>query len=153
MNGKHQLTAEGLQSYKEELERLLTVERARVVEALKEARAQGDLSENAEYDAARDEQARIEGRIKELENIIKNAVIIESDKKANNLGKKVTIKFDDGFTETYTLVGSLEANPLIGTISNESPIGKAVITCKKGDKVLVKAETGEEFYIDILNIE
>lgn len=153
MNGKHQLTAEGLEALKRELENLQTVERARVVESLKEARAQGDLSENAEYDAARDEQARLEGRIKELEIIIKNAVIIESDKKANNMGKKITIKFDDGMVETYSLVGSLEANPLEGTISNESPIGRAVINGKKGEKVLIKAETGDEFYIDILNIE
>lgn len=153
MNGKHQLTAEGLEAYKQELERLQTVERARVVEALKEARAQGDLSENAEYDAARDEQARLESRIKELENIIKNAVVIDSDKKTNNMGKKICIKFDDGFVETYTLLGSLEADPLNGIISNESPIGKAVINCKIGDKVLVKAETGDEFYVEILNIE
>ena len=153
MNGKHQLTAEGLEALKRELENLQTVERARVVESLKEARAQGDLSENAEYDAARDEQARLEGRIKELEIIIKNAVIIESDKKTNNMGKKITIKFDDEMVETYTLVGSLEANPLEGTISNESPIGRAVINGKKGDKDLIKSETGDEFSIDILNIE
>ena len=153
MNGKHQLTAEGLESYKQELERLQTVERARVVEALKEARAQGDLSENAEYDAARDEQARLESRIKELENIIKNAVVIESDKKTNNMGKKLKIKFDDSFVETYTLLGSLEADPLNGIISNESPIGRAIINCKKGDRVLVKAETGDEFYVEVLEIE
>lgn len=153
MNGKHQLTAEGLEAYKQELERLQTVERARVVEALKEARAQGDLSENAEYDAARDEQARLESRIKELENIIKNAVVIDSDKKTNNMGKKICVKFDDGFIEIYTLLGSLEADPLNGIISNESPIGKAIINCKIGDKVLVKAETGDEFYVEILNIE
>lgn len=153
MNGKHQLTAEGLESYKQELERLQTVERARVVEALKEARAQGDLSENAEYDAARDEQARLESRIKELENIIKNAVVIESDKKTNNMGKKLKIKFDDGFVETYTLLGSLEADPLNGIISNESPIGRAIINCKKGDRVLVKAETGDEFYVEVIEIE
>lgn len=152
MNGKHQLTAESLENYKQELERLQTVERARVVEALKEARAQGDLSENAEYDAARDEQARLESRIKELENIIKNADII-SDKKNNNMGRKICIKFDDDFVETYKLLGSLEADPLNGTISNESPIGKAVINCKIGDRVLVKAETGDEFYIEVLNIE
>jgi transcription elongation GreA/GreB family factor len=98
MNGKHQLTIEGLKKCKLELEKLKTVDRPRIVEALKEARAQGDLSENAEYDAARDEQANIEARIKELENIIKNSDVIEINKKTtSNLGKKITVEYDDGF--------------------------------------------------------
>ncbi len=153
MNGKHQITAEGLEKYKAELEQLQTVDRARNIEALKEARAQGDLSENAEYDAARDEQARIENRIKELEQIIKNAVVIDADKRSNNLGKKITIRFNDGMVGSYTLVGTLESDPLSGTISNESPVGRAIISSKVGDKVIIKSETEEEFTLEIIKIE
>ncbi|MDD3123305.1 MAG: transcription elongation factor GreA [Candidatus Izemoplasmatales bacterium] len=154
MNGKHQLTVEGLEKCKIELDKLKNADRPRVIEALKDARAQGDLSENAEYDAARDEQARIEARIKELENIIKNSDVIESSKRAaSNLGKSVTIEFDDGFVETYTIVGSLEANPFNGTISNESPLGKEIVNRKVGEKVLIKNENGDEFTVQIKAIK
>ncbi|HHX00455.1 MAG TPA: transcription elongation factor GreA [Acholeplasmataceae bacterium] len=155
MNGKHQLTAEGLQKLKNELEALKNVERARVIESLKEARAQGDLSENADYDAARDEQARLEARIKELEGIIKNVEIIDSNQKKssqNNLGRVIELEFDDKTVERFTLVGSLESDPLVGKISNESPLGAAIMNHKKGEKVLVKTETGNEFYVTIKNI-
>lgn len=155
MNGKHQLTSEGLQKLQRELEDLKNVERARVIESLKEARAQGDLSENADYDAARDEQARLEARIKELEVIIKNVEIIDSNSKKsspNNLGKVIELEFDDKTTEKFTLVGSLESDPLAGKISNESPLGFAIMNHKKGERVLVKTETGNEFYVTIKNI-
>lgn len=155
MNGKHQLTIEGLEKCKLELEKLKTVDRPRIVESLKEARAQGDLSENAEYDSARDEQARIEARIKELENIIKNHVIIEINEKITkvSLGKIITVEYDDGFVAEYTLVGSLEADPSEGKISNESPLGKEILNRKKGDCVTIKNESGEEFEITIKDIK
>ena len=154
MNGKHQLTIKGLKKCKLELEKLKTVDRPRIVEALKEARAQGDLSENAEYDAARDEQANIEARIKELENIIKNSDVIEINKKTtSNLGKKITVEYDDGFVAEYTLVGSLEADPSKGKISNESPLGKEIINRKKGDRITIRNESGEEFDIIIRDIK
>ncbi|MDD3106474.1 MAG: transcription elongation factor GreA [Bacilli bacterium] len=153
MNGKHQLTAEGLEKCKAELDFLKNAERGRVIESLKEARAQGDLSENADYDAARDEQARLEARIKELENIIKNAVVIDGIKTAtSNLGKVIVLEFDDNTEDEFTLVGSLEADPLQGKISNESPLGMAIINHKVGDQVLVKTETGNEFYVKIKKI-
>ena len=154
MNGKHQLTVEGLEKCKIELDKLKTVDRPRIIEALKEARAQGDLSENAEYDAARDEQARIEARIKELEGIIKNSDVIEINKKTtSNLGKKITVEYDDGFVAEYTLVGSLEADPSEGKISNESPLGKEILHRKKGDRMTIRNESGEEFEIIIKDIK
>lgn len=153
MNGKHQLTAEGLEKCKQELDFLKNAERGRVIESLKEARAQGDLSENADYDAARDEQARLEARIKELENIIKNAVVIDESKAtASNLGKEIVLEFEDKTIDEFSLVGSLEADPLQGKISNESPLGAAILNHKVGDKILVKTETGNEFYVIIKKI-
>ncbi|MDD3999492.1 MAG: transcription elongation factor GreA [Bacilli bacterium] len=147
---KHHLTATGMRVLRDELDDLKNNERSRVIESLKEARAQGDLSENADYDAARDEQARIEARIKELESIIKNSVIIdENHTSSSNLGKKLRLKFDDGSVDEFTLVGSLEADPLSGKISNESPLGAAILNHKAGEKVLVKPENGEEFYVTI----
>ena len=154
MNGKHQLTIEGLEKCKVELNKLKTVDRPRIIEALKDARAQGDLSENAEYDAARDEQAHIEARIKELESIIKNSDVIEINKKTtSNLGKKITVEYDNGFVAEYTLVGSLEADPSEGKISNESPLGKEIINRKKGDRITIRNESGEEFEIVIRDIK
>ncbi|HHZ18020.1 MAG TPA: transcription elongation factor GreA [Acholeplasmataceae bacterium] len=153
MNGKHQLTPEGLEKYKKELEYLIKNERPRIIESLKEARAQGDLSENADYDNARDEQARVENRIKELENIIKNAEIIAMDKSStSNLGKTVVLEYEDKTTDTFTIVGSLESDPLAGKISNESPLGSAILNHKLGDRVLVKTDTGNEFYVVIKEI-
>ncbi len=153
MNGKHQLTAEGLEKCKQELDFLKNAERGRVIESLKEARAQGDLSENADYDAARDEQARLEARIKELENIIKNAVVIDESKAtASNLGKEIVLEFEDKTIDEFSLVGSLEADPIQGKISNESPLGAAILNHKVGDKILVKTETGNEFYVIIKKI-
>lgn len=150
-NNKYQLTQAGLDALTEELEQLKTVDRDQNLEALKEARAQGDLSENADYDAAREEQARIEGRIKEIENILKNYTIIKSTKrgKAIHIGRKVSLKIDDQSPVDYTIVGSLEANPFQNMISNESPIGRAIIGAKEGDSKLVKTQANREVQVTI----
>lgn len=159
MNQKQYLTQEGYEALLKELDYLKNVEQKKNIEDLKDARSQGDLSENADYDAARDNQAKIAGRIKELELNIKNAVIIGKDSLANNLGKTVTIKFldeiedDEQQIEKYQIVGSLQADPLNGLISNESPLGKAVLDKKVGDKVYVKTESMKEFWVEILDIK
>ncbi len=151
-NQKHQLTIEGLEKLKAELNKLETVDRQKNIEDLKEARAQGDLSENAEYDAARAEQARIEARVTEIKAIIKNHVLIDGDQ-SSNLGKKVTVYFEDTEEEEeYTLVGSLESNPLEGKISNESPLGASILKAKVGQRILIKTES-DEFNIVIKNIK
>jgi transcription elongation factor GreA len=151
-NQKHQLTIEGLEKLKAELNKLETVDRQKNIEDLKEARAQGDLSENAEYDAARAEQARIEARVTEIKAIIKNHVLIDGDQ-SSNLGKKVTVYFEDTEEEEeYTLVGSLESNPLAGKISNESPLGASILKAKVGQRILIKTES-DEFNIVIKNIK
>lgn len=152
MNGKHQLTQAGLDELKKELDKLKNVDRIHNIEALKEARAQGDLSENADYDSARDEQARIENRIKEIENIINNHVLINASSNATNIGKTIVVDFENKkVTRELTLVGSLEADPVQNKISNESPLGQAILKAKIGDRVLVKTEMNE-FYINIIDI-
>lgn len=155
MENTFKLTEAGYEKLKLELEQLKEVDRKTNLEALKEARAQGDLSENADYDAAREEQARIEARIKEIDNILKHSEIIkDSTSKTVAIGKTVTIAFlGTGKQKTYDLVGHLEANPLAGKISNESPIGKAILGMKKGSKITYKSETGTEFKIEILDIK
>ncbi|MEC9484916.1 MAG: transcription elongation factor GreA [Candidatus Izemoplasma sp.] len=151
---KVKLTEQGLLDLQNELERLKTVDRKANLEALKEARAQGDLSENADYDAARDEQASIEARIKEIESILKNYELIDSskaDKKIVNIGNSVTIQINDLEPNEYKLVGTIEADPLNNKISNESPIGKAIIGCKKGDEIVVKGETGRDIRVKVID--
>lgn len=151
MNGKHQLTQAGLDEYKKELDKLKNIDRVHNIELLKEARAQGDLSENADYDAARDEQARIENRIKEIESIINNHVLINGKSK-DNIGKTIEIEFESNkMVQAFTLVGSLEADPDQKKISNESPLGLAILKSKVGDRVLVKTEVSE-FYIIVKSI-
>ena len=158
MNQKHYLTQEGYDKLVQELDYVKNVEQKKNIEDLQDARSQGDLSENADYDAARDQQAKIAARIKELELIIKNALIISEDS-GNNLGKTIKIRFldnvedDEEEIETYQIVGSLQADPLNGLISNESPLGKAVLDRKVGDKVYVKTESLKEFWVEILDIK
>ena len=220
------LTADGLKQVQEELDKLRLVERPRIIQAIKDARSQGDLSENADYDAARDEQARIESDIKVHEAILKNYKLINIDKESldkyikkvvkdeaqasatlktaeenlarakteksknlaleekqkaeeakrfltyrlrylteakidtsassqSNLGKLVTVYFEDtGDTEEYKIVGSLESNPLKGLISNESPVGEAVLNASVGDRFLIKSEADDyTFYIQVKNIK
>ncbi|MBQ7065482.1 MAG: transcription elongation factor GreA [Lachnospiraceae bacterium] len=140
---KNILTYEGLKKYEDELHDLKVVKRKEVAQKIKEAREQGDLSENAEYDAAKDEQRDIEARIEELEKILKNAEVVvedEVDLDKINIGCKVRIiDLEVNEEMTFKIVGSTEANSLKGKISNESPLGKALIGSKVGDTV--KAET------------
>lgn len=138
------LTAAGFKELEEELNDLRTNKRAENVQAIKEARSHGDLSENSEYDAARDEQAKIEARIQELEYKLEHATIIEAkDKSYVNVGTKVTVKYiDEDDEDTYEIVGSLEADPFENKISNESPIGIALMGRKVGDVVSVEGPNG-----------
>lgn len=155
MEVKHQFTSEGLENIKARLKKLKEVDRPRNIEALKEARAQGDLSENAEYDAAREEQAKIEDDIKQLEEIVRTAIVIEDEIHSSNIGKMITVEYeDDNEVEEFLLVSSsLEADPMQGKISKESPLGKAVLEANIGSKVHVKPESGDEFVVFIKNIK
>ena len=140
-------TKEGFQKLVDELEYLKTVRRAEVKEMLKEARAFGDLSENSEYDEARDQQAKCESRIAELEYLIKNGVIMseeEANKNIVSIGSTVTLQYKDGKEVTYYLVGSNEVDPLNKKISDLSPIGMAVIGKTKGDNVVISAPSGDK---------
>lgn len=147
------LTEEGLNELKSELDHLKFEKRPEVISALKDARALGDLSENAEYDAARQEQAIVEGRIAELEVMIENAVVIEkkeTDEVA--IGTKVKIEYvDDKETDEYSIVGSKEADPFLNKISNESPIAQAIIGLKVGDIAHVSSPNGQ-YDVKILEI-
>ena len=138
------LTEEGLNEIKEELDELKLVKRPEVINALKDARAQGDLSENAEYDAARTEQAVVESRIKELETMLEKAVIITKiDTDVVSIGTTVKLEYvDDGDTEEYSIVGSKEADPFSNKISNESPIARAIMGLKVGSVVSVDSPNG-----------
>lgn len=149
------LTYTGLKKLEDELENLKVVKRKEVAAKIKEAREQGDLSENAEYDAAKDEQRDIEARIEELEKILKNAEIVvedDVDLEKINIGCTVDV-YDREFEEEmeFKIVGSTEANSLAGKISNESPVGRALIGKKVGDVVAVETQAGEIEY-EVLKI-
>jgi transcription elongation factor GreA len=151
-NDNIMLTAEGYLELEQELNMLKTERRPEVIKALKEARALGDLSENSDYDAARNEQAQVEARIKELEYKLEHSTIADATKCDKvSVGNKVTILYDDGEKEEYKIVGSLEADPFENKISNESPIGKSIIGHKKGEKVEVSSPNGS-FIVTIENI-
>ena len=147
---KHILTSKGMQALEDELQDLKVVKRKEIAQKIKEAREQGDLSENAEYDAAKDEQRSIEARIEELEKIIKNAEVIDEsaiDNDTVSIGS--TVKFyDEEFDEEleYRIVGSTESDILKGLISNESPLGKALIGSKIGEEIVVEAAEGISKY-------
>ena len=145
-NDKIYLTDQGFLELETELDELKNVRRPAVIKALKEARALGDLSENADYDAARSEQAQVEGRIQELEKIIENAHIIEKGSTdAVSLGSTVKIKYiddDDDELEEYLIVGSKEADPSNNKISNESPLAKAIMNAKAGEVRSVESPNG-----------
>lgn len=141
------MTQAGKEKLEQELEYLKTVKRKEVVERIKIARSFGDLSENSEYDSAKEEQAFVEGRITTLENMIRNAKIISEGETAGDtvsLGRSVTfVELPDGEEETYTIVGSAEADPFEGKISNDSPIAKSLIGRKVGEQVTVQTPGGE----------
>ena len=148
------VTANGLEDMKKELEYLKMEKRPAVIEALKEARALGDLSENAEYDEARNEQAETESRIKTLEQMIENATVIEKNSTDKvSIGNTVEIEYvEDGDKDTYHIVGSQEADPFENKISNESPIAKAIIDLKVGEIGKVASPNGE-YEVKVLNIQ
>ena len=143
---KNILTYEGLKRYEDELQNLKVVKRKEVAQKIKEAREQGDLSENAEYDAAKDEQRDIELRIEELEKLLKNAEVVvedEIDLDKINIGCKVKVyDVDEDVEMEFKIVGSTEANSLQNKISNESPVGQALIGKKVGDVVDVETQSG-----------
>ena len=144
------LTKEGLEKIKEEYDRHVSVTRAEVAERLKEARSFGDLSENAEYDAAKEEQADLEERINKLESMMRNAKIIEEDADATdkvNVGNTVTLRREgEKDTVQYQIVGATETDPFKGRISNESAVGKAVIGAAIGEIVEVEVPDGKIHY-------
>jgi len=150
------LTEDGLQKVKEELEYLTTTRRPEVAKMISEAIKEGDLSENAGYDEAKTAQGFLEGRIRDLETILKRVQIIKEGESATNIvsmGRTVIVReVGTDFDETYTIVGSLEADPLNGRISNESPIGKALMGRKVGAKV-VATTPGGEITFKIMRIE
>ncbi len=147
MSKKYLLTQEGLVKLNDELKVLVTEKRKDVIERIREAAAHGDLSENADYAQAREEQSFIEGRIQEIEDMIKNAEIITHSTQTSNvsIGSTVVVKVD-GTERSYSIVGSNEANPGAGKISNESTVGKALLGKKVGDKVTVSTPAGDKEY-------
>ena len=145
MAKEFKMTAENLENYKQELEYLKTVRALEVAEQIKEARSFGDLSENAEYDEAKNEQGKVYSRIAELENLIAHAVVITDESYAEdevNPRCRFEAEDEDGFVEEYRFVGSQEANPIEGKISDESPFGKAMLGHKIGDVVEFEAPAG-----------
>ena len=146
------ITREGLQKMKEELEYKETTEKMRIAEQLKVAISYGDLSENAEYDAAKNDQATLEQRINELKQMIENAVVVDEtkiDTDTVGFGTRVTIvdvDYEDEEEEVYTIVGTAESDPVNGRLSNESPVGKAMIGHKLGDTVNVETRLGSIAY-------
>ena len=154
MEEKFYVTEEGLKELKDEYENLVHVVRNEVIEDLKAARAQGDLSENADYDAARDKQAQVESRIKELEHMIRNAAIISEKKgtKYVRLGSTVVVQeLDTKNKLTYTIVGSVEADPLNGKLSNATPLAEAILEQKVGSVVTVDVD--EPYDVKIIEIK
>ncbi len=155
MVNKIELTKEGAEKLEKEYRHLLDIERPEVIEQIKAARAQGDLSENSDLDAARDRQAEIEARIKDIENILANAKIIDNSTKSGkvvSLGSTVEVKdLSDNTTASYTIVGTVEANPVKGLISNVSPLGKAIVGKRVGDECIVRV--AQEYKVQILKID
>ena len=149
------LTQQGFEELKSELDNLINVKRPANIQAIKDARAQGDLSENADYDAAKNDQAEIEGRIKKIEKMLENVEIIEKgDSSVVSLGTTVSIKYvdDEDETDEYQIVGSQEADPFMSKISNESPIAKAIMNKRIGDIVDVESPNGV-YKIEIIDIK
>jgi len=155
MGDEQYLTYEGAQSLREELKRLKGPERDELAKRLRSAIQMGDLSENADYHAAKEYQAFLEGKIQELEFVLKNAVIIEElegDRGVVTVGAKVTIQEADYPPETYDIVGAKEADPKNGRISNESPFGSALLGGKEGEQVIAETPAGQ-VSLKIIKIE
>jgi len=155
MGDEQYLTYEGAQNLRAELERLKGPEREELAKRLRSAIQMGDLSENADYHAAKEYQAFLEGKIQELEYVLKNAVIIEelqSDGSVVSVGRKITIQEDDYPPETYFIVGAKEADPKNGRISNESPFGRALLGGKEGE-VKIAETPGGQVSLKIIKIE
>lgn len=154
MNGKSFLTPEGRQKLEEELNHLKTVRRVEVAQAIHEAKSDGDVAENAGYEEAKRQQAFVEGRIMTIETILENSVLIQSSgsREAVSLGSRVSLVEDGVEPETYSIVGSAEANPGNGRISNESPLGKALMGHRVGDRVAFDTPGGR-VEVEILRIE
>ena len=145
MNSKPSyLSRDGLSKLREELDVMVSVRRSEVASRIQEAKAHGDITENAEYEDAKNEQAFVEGRIQSLQALIKNAIIIDENHSTDHvvIGSTVVIESPDG-KEKYTIVGSAEAAPRDGRISNESPLGRALLGRRKGETVKVAAPAGE----------
>ena len=154
LDEKFYVTEEGLKELKEEYENLVHVVRNEVIEDLKAARAQGDLSENADYDAARDKQAQVEARIKELEHMIRNAEVISENRGTSyvRLGSTVTVEPMDTHEKiTFTIVGTVEADPLNGKVFNATPLAEAILEKKVGTVVTV--EVDEPYDVKIVEIK
>ncbi len=141
------VSREGLEKLRAELDETITVKRPEVAARISEAKEHGDLSENAEYEEAKNEQAFVEGRIAELEHKIKSAVIIDEERSSDHvsIGATVEVESEDG-PITFTIVGSTEARPADGRISNESPVGRALLGKQVGEKVVVKVPAGDVVY-------
>lgn len=146
MNSQY-FSKEGLEKLKKELEKRVKVLRPEISSRIKEAKEQGDLSENAEYDAAKEAQSMNEGRIEEIKRILGNAILISSNKKSEvvNVGSSIKVESKDG-KRTFIIVGAAESDPIEGFISNESPIGKSFLGHKKGDEVEVQTPKGNVRY-------
>lgn len=151
----YELTEEGRLNLEREKQHLIDVDRPNNIKALQDARSQGDLSENADYDAAREEQSRIEARIAEITEILKSVKIITKDSSNRvTTGKNVTIEFIGmNKTESYDIVGTIEADPFEHKISNESPLGKAIMGHDKGTTLTVVTEKGKEFRVKIIDVK
>ena len=141
------LSKEGLEQVRHELEELVNVKRAEVAARIHEAKEHGDITENAEYEDAKNEQAFVEGRIQTLSALVKNAVVIEENHSATHvqIGSTVSLQSQDG-KESFQIVGSAEAAPAEGKISNESPVGRALLGRKKGDEITVSVPAGDQKY-------
>lgn len=149
------LTPDGLVKLKEELQELSTVRRREVADRIKEAREFGDISENSEYDDAKNEQAMLETRILQVEENLRSALVVtpeDVDTEAVQVGNAVTVKFDDGKPQTFTIVGSAEADPP-RRLSNVSPVGKALMGKKKGDEVTINLPSGSTRSAKITKID
>jgi transcription elongation factor GreA len=148
------LTQEGREMLERELNELETVKRAEIGERIKIAREFGDISENSEYDDAKNEQAWMESRIAEITTILSTATVVEAPKRSNkvSVGSVVTVQSGDGTERTFTIVGAAESDITAGRISNESPVGAALLGAKKGDTVSAETPTGKQIEFTILKI-